>query len=877
MKTSIPQSVIPESIDSPNALTTYYTTNVLYPKIGPLAVNRYVKLIARLLKDYAASVHLIELVKAYKEQFGKNVRVLEQPAAWLREELVFQPLLGSSDNYLNAFVVDLSAFRSPHTGSKADFRTGDKPAAGSAGSPNESIGTGRSIPVVRAHPVIITSTRLGNESIRAISDIKEGELELMNSRIVARPITREELTEANAAFSSLHTGEGLRLKAGEAQAIVKSQERAYKLGNILHGLSQVNAVMPDLIENEIIRTKGELVEASLFREADYLLKTAQKLAHQFQVTLNRLKEISRLIDQAFAYLLGLGAAEKGLFKLYKTNAAFKKQVQLYIIGKLDKAKIIDNALLPLPGESALAQSREWAFQRQEKLQLFIQKPVFRGPFSAVSVSPNSELTISETHFSSQFISSGQAQGTAVNQLTERGVFSSDRFRSELSNMTESGEMDENSFSSEATLLNTLRERRRETIDLTLTNISRENEERTLSAYEVGRNASKNYTTKGKDPDFATTELSFQVVTPVDVKVSLEAVNLVWAPHIPSPFISLHRIIRRRKQRAQLDYIQQNYVIDPVRPIEEYEEAIIEKELGIRGRHRYQTGTFDFPVGASYQTGGWELDLAASTVDFRNGTSDDYNWNEAWNWDDLENWDTHFQTLEQDGNRITGVAVLETTDPEYFNRGFFTFRFVMKRLTEASKAALRVYASDQAVAEAERRAVRSRARQYAKLKEDELIQQFEDRLKLEEEVFDVLIQRVFQGQDPNHFSYYKEVIRSCINWSEAAIHFESNDSPGLPFPEYSRSHFMNATGVRFILPILRNAEDNFVDSIRQNGSDYYSESVEKVRQLTEQYRQTLADLKAADSEKLILDQYTKDVVIGNHLEAVISNHPFTNQE
>ncbi|MFB9058040.1 hypothetical protein ACFFU9_14945 [Mariniflexile ostreae] len=870
MKAIIPKAVLPETISEPNALVSYYTTNVLYPKIGPLAINRQVKVIARLLRDYASSINLIDMTRDFEKKYKKPVQVIQQPKNWLKEEIKFEPILGNTNHYLKSFVVELSEFSAPiNTISEVI----DKKASLQFSEDRTEV---KKMAYSRGLPIIVSKDVEGDSRIRALSDMKEGDLLAMKNRVIARPLSMDQLMRSDDLNIRMDGDEPVKMKTSDLNKMADTQERAYKLGNIMHGLSHLNAVMPEMIAANLINVKGDLLGASL-KKADYLDNIIKALADRYEVDDHRLKAIAKLIDQAIAYLEALGLENDPLIKRYRENLEFQRKVQKFVIGKIDQAKPIDNERIPLPDEAEVTKSREWAFQRGEKLELFIKKPVLKGPFSAEAVSPNSELTITESQFESQFQSTTAVQSTAMNRSDEQAVFTSDRFKQELSNMTESGVMDEASFSSESTLLETLRERRRETINRTLANISSENENQLTQGYVRGRNSSRSYTTRGKDPEYATTELSFQVVTPVDVKVSLESINLVWAPQIPSPFISLHRIIRRQRWLAEREYIAQNYTIDPVRPIVEYEEQVITKELGINGRSRYQTGSFSFPLDSTFQTGGWELYLPGSKVDFRNGTGDDYNWNETWNWDDLENWDTYFKSLELEGNLINGVAVLETTDPETFNKGFFTFRFVVRRMTEASKAALRVYANDQAVTAAEKRAIESRARQYAKLKQEELIQKYTNRLNLREEAFDALIAQVFQGQEPEHFSYYKEILRTCIDWNASGMHFEANTTVGLPYPEYSRSHFMNCVGVRFILPILRSAEQNFIDTLLKNGNDYYKSSIETVQKLTNNYRDLLEGFRENAPDKLVLDRYSKEVVIGKHLEAIISNHPFTDRE
>lgn len=886
MQTNIPSNVLPTDIADPNSLTTTYTTNVLYPKLGPLAVNRYVRIVAGLLRDYAAATSLVGKVRDYKKQFEIPVMVISQPDAWLKKEIIFKPLLKSADPYINTFIADLSSFRNPRVANRGltkqsktnlsvDFiapsTTSTSPTLGGL-SPRIEL----SVPLIR-NPIIVTNGNVADSQISAVSDIKAGELALINGRLSADFITSHELINNSSSISETINEAGVaRVDAGAVQKTAEQQKRAYLLGSIMHGLSQVNGVIPDMINQKILNIKGSLLDRSLDNDK-YIDLISEALEKTVEVDEVRLKEVGKLVDQAISYLETLGLKDDKFISSYHKNSKFKNRVKRYIIGKMDKAKPIDAGLVPLPDDTDIINSREWAFQRVERLDLNLGQPVFRGPFNAESISPNSELTIAESFTSEQFDLSETLVGKTEQRSTERGTFTSSRFQSALSNMTESGVSNENSFSQDSTLLNTLREQRREVIDRTLTNISNENEQRSVTASRITTSTSRSYTTRGKDSVFATTELAFQVSAPVHAQVMLEDVNMVWAPSIPSPFLQLHRIIRNQERSSEREYIVQNYVIDPVSPFKDYERETINKELSISGDDRYQSRFFDIPIDARYSTGGWELDISATTLDFRNGTSDDYDWTEFFssNGDDLENWSTHFKSIYQEGNRIKGEAVLETTDPEWANAGFFTFGFILRRLSERSRAELRAYEAEKETAVAEQGAVNSRAKQYAKLRKDELITYYENSLDLREEAFNALIYQVFQGTPSRHYSYYKEIIRSSINWNTATMIFEANPATGLPYPEFGRAHFMNSSGIRFILPILRGAEDAFFEAIGKNGNDYYKSSAEKVRGFTDAYRSRVEELKEIDPKALILDDYTREIVIGRHLEAVLSKHPFAN--
>ena len=323
----------------------------------------------------------------------------------------------------------------------------------------------------------------------------------------------------------------------------------------------------------------------------------------------------------------------------------------------------------------------------------------------------------------------EASGRASTRVSETATFNSSTFRQALSHMAEEGVNNEAAFSQDTTLFESLRERRREAIDRTLTQISSNNEQRTGFVGRTVTSTARSYTTRGKDETYATTEVSFQVAAPIDVEVRLEDVGLVWCPRIPSPFIALHGLIYAFEEQARQEYLTQNQVVDPVRPPEVFETATFAREQGIRGNTRNQSVDFSFPIPAQYID--WELDVAGTKIDFRNGTSDDYNWDEMWNLDDLENWLASIRSISRVGNDITGVAVLETTDPEFFNRGFLTFDFAMERLTDESRVAIEAYERDRQEAAAQRQAVAVRARQYARLRRDEMIEQYEASYELQE--------------------------------------------------------------------------------------------------------------------------------------------------
>lgn len=880
MKTNIPSSALPVNLSDPNKLSTTYTTNILYPKLGPVAVNSYVKAAALLLRDLASATLLIEKVKDYSKAYNASVSIIPKPEHWLRENVVFRPVLETGDIYSKVFIAGLSSFNETSVKEDGIKVDGERNVSGHttrefSGDLNvltTTIGTGRMSR--RSGPSII-AVGDGASTVRAITDLDSGEFKLINGRVSKLELSPIELiTDKSSLLNEQNiNADSVKINSEELLKVIDHQKKAYMLGNIMHGLSQPNVVVSDLVDARFISVEGNLVKDTVLASENITTLVITSLQTRNNISDSRIEETGRLIDQGLELLERSGIGNNSFVMLYKKDTELRNQVKKYCINKFDLADLFGSKGLPSPVQPIQNHLREWAFQRIERLDITMGVPELRGPFNAESVSPNSELNISESFLNEQFDFTERSEGRAEQQSSERAVFTSSRFQSALSNMTESGISDENSFTTDATLLNTLREQRRAAIDRTLTNISTENESRTISGSRRVNTSSRTYITRGKDAKLATTELAFHVAAKVDVEVRLQDVDLVWAPYIYSPFLYLHQIIRNYKQTSIFEYIEQNIIVDPARPFEEYQVGTFKKELAISGSQTSQSKNFDFPIPAQYLGAGWELDKENSTIAFRNGVFGDYNWDERPNWDDLENWDVYFKTLRLEGDRVKGEATLETTDPEWLNKGFLVFNFQMRRLSDRSRAELRAYALEQASVEAERRAVQSRARQYGELKKVELIEHYAQSLDLREEAFTALIEKVFIGTPPQNLSYYKEIIRSCINWNNVAMHLDSNRSNNLPFAEYSRSHFMNAPGVRFILPIIGSAEDVFFNTISQNGNTYYQSAITEVQVFTKAYRQRIEDLEADSPGELVLDKYSRDIILGRHLEAVLSNHPF----
>jgi hypothetical protein len=890
VKAKVPSSHLPIQMATDNRLTTIYSTHVLIPKLGPIATQRYARLYAKLLKDVAQAVELVLAAQAYAGKYDNPVALPAAPPPANRRDFSFGPVLGAGDPYYTHYMVGLQSFASPkpHEIQRKAGRspTGDigAPAVTTA-SALRSSDRAASTKTLRQGLLDPEGNDIGKvrfaaagvwpiEVTRTLRDTPQLEVAPSGRLIVDALAPRQYLADdalRERALKWLEPGAKL-VDAKTVKKEVADSAAGLALAQILHGIAQPNAVLEDLLAAGAINATGRWLGTALAKARDVPAVIADIRAGS--ITKARAAGLRPLIVQALELLLGLGADGTHLLARLRAASSLRDKLFGYIAWRVDQLGALDPGLAPLPDDTVIVGSREWAFRRTERLSIGVGTPTLRGPIAAEAVAPASKLVLSES--SVQEVVSFREQGSSRSRTrsSESASFSGATFRQALAHMAEEGINNEQAFSQQTTLFDSLRERRREAIERTLTQVSASNESRSSSATRTVSSQSRSYTTRGKDEVHATTEVAFQVAAPVDVQVRLEDVGLVWCPRLQSPFIALHKLIANHERQARSEYIVQNQVSDPARPPEDFETVMIGHQVGVRGNVPRQTVGFVIPVPPQYMD--WTFDAAASKRSFRNGTPSDYEeapFDGPWNWDDLENWHVEFISLQRVGAVILGAVTFETTDKEFLNHGFIVIEAAMKRLTEESRAAVAAYDLDRQEAAAQRLAVEVRANQYARLRRDELIEQYEDSLELQEEGFSVLVRTVFQGGNASHVSYWREILRSCIDWSAAGMRFEPADMNAMAYSHLPPSHFMNAQGIRFILPVHRAAEAAFFDALQGGAGSYFQEAATKVRAYVDGYRTIVEEAKANEPDKLVLDKYTSEIVLGRHLEAVLSEHPF----
>jgi hypothetical protein len=169
---------------------------------------------------------------------------------------------------------------------------------------------------------------------------------------------------------------------------------------------------------------------------------------------------------------------------------------------------------------------------------------------------------------------------------------------------------------------------------------------------------------------------------------------------------------------------------------------------------------------------------------------------------------------------------------------------------------------------QREALAAQATQYAAIKQREFIERHERLTVLNSIVFEALIKRVCMPLDGPNVSYYKEIIARCLDWTRAKIAFEPGRMDALAYPDYPADHFVNSPGVRFFLPIIRTAEVNFFDTLTACGTFQVRVSVEAARNAVAAAR---ARIQAAPNGVERIDQFATEMVLGEHIEAVMSQH------
>lgn len=497
--------------------------------------------------------------------------------------------------------------------------------------------------------------------------------------------------------------------------------------------------------------------------------------------------------------------------------------------------------------------REWAFNRKERLTMVFGTPDLRGPVAAEPVAPQGTYS-REDYQAAQTEAITQRRELRRTSLTEADQFGSASLRRNLEKVYYSGAGALDQLTSQASN-SLLREQKRATV---LSIVRQWSEERELVELEARRATTSSTTIReaiGVDEKLAATHHLLNVTVPVDVKIELYDVNLTWAPRIFNPFFYLRQAIRDVYQRAYDEHLQRYYVPVPTRPPMVWDTFTATTNILMSGEE-VATANFSIPLAPSSSEQRADLDNARVT------------WNQDesfWN-DDPDHFTAVLENLRFNGSTITGGVRLETNDGGADFEGTALIEVPILRYAQETVNALAQYELDLADAEQRREALAAQASQYARVKQREFIERHDNLTDIQKIVFEALIRHICLNTLAVQRSYYQEIIARTIDWTSAKIEFESAQLNALEYPDFPPDHFVNSLAVRFFLPIIHTAEEVFFDALEACGTPQVRASVQQARDNIDAER-TRLQTDGPDE----LDRFSTEMVIGKHIEAVMSNH------
>ena len=533
-------------------------------------------------------------------------------------------------------------------------------------------------------------------------------------------------------------------------------------------------------------------------------------------------------------------------------------------------------------DSVIVDSREWAFLRHERVELIIGQPQFRGPLSVDSVAPNSELSYS----SSQTVANQQI-GVASNERGSRSGTSqlvSSKIKEKLGTLYDYGSnlgqtMSEQGFSRDVS-----KGEKRSMVEATLLEISEKNASKTISASTVSSALTREYRTEGKDTDFATTAVSFEAFAPVEVTHYLDEIGAVWSPRMRNPFLALHRRIERFERNTQAQYIAENYVVDPAEPLPSYEgferitvntKKVLEKDYKNDDTNHIYRAEVTIELTDAQSNNGYFLDADVELEFIQDTSDDDFEADQYRVFDPV--------VVNHVPNKSitisTRVQILDFPfwdDPDYFYLKVSVSKY---KYTAAYLEQLKDY--NKTIGEVNivrRAAVKAQAKKYARLKKEELISRYHnDPVELRDYTFISLMKMMFGVSADAHWSYYHGIIKSCIDWDNARFDSEPADPSHLAADGLSPYHFLNVNAIRFFLPIHKGSEAAFFEAVGNTMDADWAALFEKVKEYIDTQRNLVAlmteRMNDEDMAQLTLDKYKSELVLGQHLEAVLSQTKF----
>lgn len=689
---------------------------------------------------------------------------------------------------------------------------------------------------------------------------------------------RENLTTLRRLNSDTitHISRALTSSSG---TIAVDNSRVAANAAIISRLAQPNAVIARLVDNGLLLGDKGIVDTSLLdkSQTEQLKTVIGQLRNKGARPRNIQKTLATHLVESIVKdpRNKLGSAGITLAK----DADLRNNLAASVAEHFKNDWVLDS--LDSIDDSVIADSREWAFLRHERVELALGTPQLRGPVAAHSIAPNSELTLTKSQsYSSE--TSNLSLNQSSRRLTGQHLIAN-QIKQRIGTLYDYGSNLGQTMSEQGHERDTSRGEKRTQIESVLNEISEANASQTLSTTSVAGASQQEYTTQGKDTDFATSEIAFEAFSPVSVTHYLDGISAVWCPRISNPYQSLYEVINNFADEVRSDYIKENFVADPAEPLATYEglEKVTQNTPKVRDSQIEDDTTYEHTVIIRLS----EAEQAQNYF-LADDVRCSFKQDDDWDTDALES--NQYRVLEPTiiehvpNSHIEIRTKFKIIDETWRNPDsvWLEVSVTKYKYTQAYLELLKEYRQlTDVVNPARRAAVEAQARKYARLKKEELIRKYDSNIKeLQDYTFVALMKQMFgAGNADNQWSYYHGIVKSCIDWNRAHIEPEPASPGDLSANGLSPYHFLNVDAVRFFLPIHRGSEDAFFEAVSNGVEADWKALFERVNDYINQQRTIVEELKergnADDLEQLTLDQYDSELVLGRHLEAVLSNHPF----
>lgn len=673
----------------------------------------------------------------------------------------------------------------------------------------------------------------------------------------ARPNNRQPQSVLNALNQ---IGTDVIQSAPAAKFYTADDGRMDQYKQILSGMAQTNAVISSMVDQKLLLGTESIASKRFLnsnpeRRVKMMVDSYMKTAPSVKIP----KVVSSYSESMTMTLLQTDP------QLSVYWSSFVDLVSVAVANFLDQYSIVDPA-----DHITVVESCEWAFLRLERVILELGRPLFRGPLEVNSVAPNSELTLTETE--SRTITTGsRTLALSRDDLTDFNSIASE-VKNKMGILFDYGSNLGETMSEQGFSQDNMKSEKRSRVESALREISQQNSTMTVSTQTLSTSEIREYHTEGKDPKFATSELSFEVFSPLAVKHYLEDVTAVWCPRVNNPFARLRTSLLEYYNKMYGDYILENYVIDPMEPIPSYNDL---NRVTRETEKATSPGTYTRTVTFKLT----DREIESGQV-FGDDIKLEFHQHDEWfenSYDQDDYWMKIIQTDRHAGNDWVNVTVKYHVDNVAGNdpdRTWLSVSIDKYQETEAYRQELSNY--QQTVTKtnpARREAIKAQARKYASLKRDELIRKYDQNIEdLKDYAFTSLIKKMFANNvvDEN-WSYYLGIIRSCIDWGKSRVDPEPCDIDELYENVLSPYHFLNVQAVRFFLPLNVGAETIFFDTMRK----VVDQSWQSLFSTVEDYiRDQREEFNGLPEEGRFLDSYDSELVLGRHLEAVLSNKTFS---